>query len=243
MQHKHTIHMRKCILHLFIYMYIDIYIVVSVHKHLWATVWTEMMSKLQASKWFINKQNQSTEATVNLPSPLSILLSLSTLRPIDDHCGGGVGGLGAGCRVWVSTTFNQNPNNRNFWPMQEAFPSLYTLYPCVCVCVCGCILEISSFRQHFRQLNHVRNEKWTCPPRMWPEQCSVVGVTLWAIILTTTPGRQAQVKSIIWHKNEKQMTRVSHTHKHTQRDGIWYMVWPGGLRLLAGDMPTITNWF
>lgn len=160
-------------LHLFIYVYVC---VCSVHKHLRATVWTEMMSKLQASKWFINKQNQSTEATrpatVSPPPPFanhSACLPWSQLMTT----------------VWaeegsgrVSTTFNQNPNNRNFWPMQEAFPSLY-----IRVCVCRSILEISSFQQHFRQLNHVRNEKWTCPRRMWPEQLGS-GWCFGAIILT-----------------------------------------------------------
>lgn len=55
----------------YIYTYTYLY---SVHKHLWATVWTEMMSKLQASKWLINKQNQSTEAT--RPATVSPLLPL-----------------------------------------------------------------------------------------------------------------------------------------------------------------------
>lgn len=130
--------------------------------------------KLQASKWLINKQNQSTEATrpatvspAPSPLPTRCLPSSQLMTTVLAEEGSGR----------VSTTFNQNPNNRNFWPMQEAFPSLY-IHVCVCaclllsVCVCECILEISSFQQHFRQLNHVRNEKWTCPRRMWPEQSS-----------------------------------------------------------------------
>lgn len=70
-------------IHIFKYKCICIYLytlvcVCSVHKHLRATVWTEMMSKLQASKWFINKQNQSTEATrpatVSPPPPFATTL-------------------------------------------------------------------------------------------------------------------------------------------------------------------------
>lgn len=154
-------------LHLFIYVYVCM---CSVHKHLRATVWTEMMSKLQASKWFINKQNQSTEATrpatVSPPPP-----PIATTLPVCPEanwwplCGRrkAVGG------------YQQHLIKTQITETSGQCKKLFLVYISKCVCVCRSILEISSFQQHFRQLNHVRNEKWTCPRRMWPERRAVGG--------------------------------------------------------------------
>lgn len=153
----------------------------SVHKHLRATVWTEMMSKLQASKWFINKQNQSTEATrpatVSPPPPFAITLPVCPEANWWPLCGRrkAVGG------------YQQHLIKTQITGTSGQCKKLFLVYipKCVCVlvCVCRSILEISSFQQHFRQLNHVRNEKWTCPRRMWPEQLGS-GWCFGAIILT-----------------------------------------------------------
>lgn len=111
-----------------------------------------MMSKLQASKWFINKQNQSTEATVNLPSPLTLHSPLSLSPPSGQLMTTVQGEQGVECgyqQHLIKTQITETSGQ-----CKKLF-LVYILY----VCVCGCILEISSFRQHFRQLNHVRNEK------------------------------------------------------------------------------------
>lgn len=168
----------------FIYTYTYLY---SVHKHLWPTVWTEMMSNCkQANGLSINKINRQKQQGQLQSAPLFPLFPLGVCPQANwwPLCGRRKGvGVGGHQQHLIKTQITETSGQ-----CKKLFLRYISMWVCAClllsVCVCECILEISSFQQHFRQLNHVRNEKWTCPRRMWPEQRRAGGGAFGAIILT-----------------------------------------------------------